>query len=104
MRILIVEDDAETSSYLASGLEEDGHVAKQIANGREGLSQAMAGSFDVLIVDRMLPGMDGLTLVETLRTNRIETPVLILTTMSGIGDRVSGLNAGADDYLVKPFS
>ena len=103
MRILIVEDDAETSSYLASGLEEDGHVAKQIANGREGLSQAMAGSFDVLIVDRMLPGMDGLTLVETLRTNRIETPVLILTTMSGIGDRVSGLNAGADDYLVKPF-
>jgi two-component system OmpR family response regulator len=103
MRILIIEDDTETATYLAGGLEEDGHVTSRAANGRDGLSLAMTDNFDMLIVDRMLPGLDGLTLVEMLRADRIETPVLFLTTMSGIGDRVAGLNAGGDDYLVKPF-
>jgi two-component system OmpR family response regulator len=104
MRILIVEDDAETATYLFRGLEEDGHAVKRSANGRDGLSLAMTENFDVLIVDRMLPGLNGLALVETLRAKRIETPVLFLTTMAGIDDRVTGLNAGGDDYLVKPFA
>lgn len=103
MRILIIEDDDETAAYLAGGLEDDGHLATRIANGRDGLALAMTENFDVLIVDRMLPGLDGLTLVEMLRARRVETPVLFLTTMSGIGDRVTGLNAGGDDYLIKPF-
>jgi len=103
MRILIIEDDVETAAYLAIGLEDDGHDVKHVANGRDGLEVALTGNFDVLIVDRMLPGLDGLSLVELLRARRVETPVLFLTTMSGIGDRVTGLNAGGDDYLVKPF-
>ena len=104
MRILVVEDDAETAAYLVSGLEEDGHAASRAVNGRDGLFLAMTENFDLLIVDRMLPGVDGLALVKTLRVSKIETPVLFLTTMSGIDDRVMGLNAGADDYLVKPFA
>ena len=104
MRILIVEDDAETATYLFRGLEEDGHTVRRAANGRDGLSLAMTENFDVLIVDRMLPGLNGLALVEMLRAKRIETPVLFLTTMAGIDDRVTGLNAGGDDYLVKPFA
>lgn len=103
MRILIIEDDTETAAYLAGGLEDDGHVIKRAANGRDGLSLAMTEDFDVLVVDRMLPGLDGLSVVEMLRAHRVETPVLFLTTMSGIDDRVAGLNAGGDDYLVKPF-
>src|SRR6266436_6380239 len=104
MRILIIEDDTETAAYLAGGLEEDGHVVRRSANGRDGLSLAMIEDFDVLVVDRMLPGLDGLSVVEMLRAHRVETPVLFLTTMSGIDDRVAGLNAGGDDYLVKPFA
>jgi two-component system OmpR family response regulator len=103
VRILIIEDDAETASYLAGGLKEDGHDVSRTANGSDGLSLAMTRNFDLLIVDRMLPSLDGLTLVKTLRLSRIETPVLFLTAMSGIDDRVIGLNAGGDDYLVKPF-
>src|SRR5262249_30518563 len=104
VRILIIEDDAETAAYVAGGLEEDGYEVVHSANGSEGLSLAMTRNFDLLIVDRMLPSLDGLTLVQTLRAHSIETPVLFLTSMSGIDDRVTGLNAGGDDYLVKPFA
>jgi two-component system OmpR family response regulator len=104
MRILIVEDDAESARYLIDGLEEEGYTVSRAANGREGLFLAMTESFDLLIVDRMLPELDGLSLVKTLRSAQNETPVLFLTTMSGIDDRVTGLNAGGDDYLVKPFA
>jgi two-component system OmpR family response regulator len=104
MRILVVEDDVETADYLVGGLEEEGHAVSRSGNGRDGLFLAMTETFDLLIVDRMLPELDGLTVVKTLRAGRIETPVLFLTTMAGIDDRVTGLNAGGDDYLVKPFA
>lgn len=104
MRILLIEDDAETASYLVSGLEEEGYAVVRSGNGRDGLFLATSEHFDLMIVDRMLPGLDGLTIVKTLRAGQIETPVLFLTTMSGIDDRVTGLNAGGDDYLVKPFA
>jgi len=104
VRILIIEDDAETAAYIVAGLKDDGHKVDCAANGIEGLSFAMARDYDLLIVDRMLPLLDGLTLVEKLRLDRVETSVLFLTSMSGIDDRVSGLNAGGDDYLVKPFA
>ena len=104
MRILVVEDDSETASYLTGGLEEEGHAVSWSRAGRDGLFLAMSENFDLLIIDRMLPEMDGLTLVKTLRAARVETPVLFLTTMAGIDDRVTGLNAGGDDYLVKPFA
>ncbi|HEY4264294.1 MAG TPA: response regulator transcription factor [Micropepsaceae bacterium] len=104
MRILVVEDDAETASYLVAGLEEEAFTVRRAANGRDGLLIAMTEAFDLLIVDRMLPQLDGLTLVKTLRTASIQTAVIFLTTMTGIDDRVTGLNAGGDDYLVKPFA
>jgi len=104
VRILVIEDDAETSAYLAEGLREEGHAVSSTDNGRDGLFMAASEDFDLAIVDRMLPEMDGLTLVKTLRAGKVETPILFLTTMSGIDDRVTGLNAGGDDYLVKPFA
>jgi len=104
LRILVVEDDSETAGYLTGGLEEEGHAISWSRAGRDGLFLAMTENFDLLIIDRMLPELDGLTLVKTLRAARIETPVLFLTTMAGIDDRVTGLNAGGDDYLVKPFA
>jgi two-component system OmpR family response regulator len=104
VRILVVEDDAETASYLVAGLEEEAFTVRRAANGRDGLLIAMTEAFDLLIVDRMLPQLDGLTLVKTLRTASIQTAVIFLTTMTGIDDRVTGLNAGGDDYLVKPFA
>src|SRR4030088_3830927 len=104
MRILVVEDDRRTSDYIAKGLSQSGHVPDVIADGREALALAASESWDLLIVDRMLPGLDGLALVRTLRASGISTPALFLTTMGGLDDRVSGLNAGGDDYLVKPFA
>jgi two-component system, OmpR family, response regulator len=104
LRILVVEDDAETAAYLIGGLEEEGYAVSHSSDGRDGLFLATTENFDLLIVDRMLPELDGLTLVKTLRASGIETSVLFLTTMSGIDDRVIGLNAGGDDYLVKPFA
>jgi two-component system OmpR family response regulator len=104
MRILAVEDDAESAGYLVCGLEEEGHAVTLAANGRDGLHLSVTESFDLLIIDRMLPELDGLTLVRTVRSRQIKTPVLFLTLMSGISDRVAGLNAGGDDYLVKPFA
>lgn len=104
MKILLVEDDDRTADYILRGAEEHGHVVDRAANGRDGLFLATGEKYDVLIVDRMLPGLDGLALVKSLRAADVKTPTLFLTTMCGIDDRVEGLNAGGDDYLTKPFS
>ncbi|KAJ0336135.1 hypothetical protein COL154_014374 [Colletotrichum chrysophilum] len=104
MRILLIEDDKKTSNYVAKGFSEAGHVCDAIANGESGLFQAMHEHYDVLVVDRMLPGLDGLSMVKALRSAGRKTPVLFLTSIGGIDDRVEGLEAGGDDYLVKPFA
>lgn len=104
MKVLVVEDDAETSAYIVRGLKEHGHAVEMAASGRDGLFLGVDASFDVIVMDRMLPGMDGLNLVKSLRAGGVETPVIFLTAMGGVGERVEGLEAGADDYLVKPFS
>ena len=104
MKILLIEDDQETADYVARGLHEHGHVVDHAATGRDGLFLAGAAEHDVLIVDRMLPGLDGLGLVRMLRGAGLKAPVLFLTALGGVGDRVRGLEAGGDDYLVKPFA
>ena len=104
MKILLIEDDRETADYVMQGLTEAGHNVMVAADGRDGLFRAAGESWDLLIVDRMLPGIDGLAIVKTLRSGSIETPILFLTTLGGIDDRVAGLNAGGDDYLIKPFA
>ncbi len=104
MKILIVEDDSDTAAYVAAGLKEGGHVVDRAADGRDGLFLAAGEPYDLLIVDRKLPGLDGLAVVKTICGAGIRTPVLFLTTMGGIDDRVEGLEAGGDDYLVKPFA
>ena len=104
MNILVIEDDNETRDYVSAGLKEAGHNVDSARDGYEGLFLAKEKKHDLLIVDRMLPDLDGLTLVKTLRSVGSTVPVLFLTTMCGIDDRVEGLNAGADDYLVKPFA
>ncbi len=104
VKILLVEDDRETAEYIAKGLREHGHVVDKTDNGRDGLYMATGEPYDVIIVDRNLPKMDGLSLVKAARTSGTKTPVLFLTTMGGVDDRVAGLEAGADDYLVKPFA
>ena len=104
MKILLIEDDGENADYVANGLREEGHLVAQVASGADGLICAMENGFDLLIVDRMIPGLDGLSLVRSLRAAGRHTPVLFLTALGGVEDRVSGLNAGGDDYLVKPFA
>ena len=104
MKVLLIEDDQETSAYVARGLREQGHVVDLAATGRDGLFLATDGGHDVLIVDRMLPGLDGIGLVKMLRGTGVNVPVLFLTALGGVGDRVRGLEAGGDDYLVKPFA
>lgn len=104
MKILLIEDDGESADYVANGLREEGHLIAQAATGTEGLVCALGDGFDLLIVDRMIPGLDGLNLVKSLRATGQHTPVLFLTALGGVEDRVSGLNAGGDDYLVKPFA
>ncbi len=104
MKILLIEDDAETAAYIAGGLKEHGHTVDHTSDGQAGLMLAAGESYDVVIVDRMLPGLDGLGLVRTLRGAGVKTPVLFLTALGGIDDRVTGLEAGGDDYLVKPFA
>ena len=103
MRLLVVEDDIETASYVLRGLREHGHVADHGKDGHNGLMLAGEGKYDVLIIDRMLPKLDGLTLLKTLRAGGVKTPALFLTAMGSVEDRVRGLEAG-DDYLVKPFA
>ncbi|MFO1170901.1 MAG: response regulator transcription factor [Hyphomicrobiaceae bacterium] len=104
MRILLIEDDAEVAQNVAKSLKQHGHIVEHAADGRDGLMLAIGERFDVVIVDRMLPALDGLSLIKSVRTAKIGTPMLILTTKGGIEDRVEGLEAGADDYLVKPFA
>lgn len=104
MRILIIEDDLETNQFVAKGLSQAGHQVSTCADGRDGLFQATGGDFDAIVLDRMLPGLDGLALVKALRAAGDATPVIMLTAVGGIADRVEGLEGGADDYLVKPFA
>ncbi len=103
-RGLIIEDDAETAGFIARGLREAGSVVDHAETGVDGLFLASEGAYDVVVVDRMLPRMDGLALVRMLRETGVQTPVLFLTAVSGLGDRVEGLEAGGDDYMVKPFA
>jgi two-component system, OmpR family, response regulator len=104
VKTLIIEDDAETAGFIAAGLRSRGHEPTLAANGREGFEIAAHETFDVIILDRMLPGLDGLSVVALLRAEGVSTPVLFLTNLSGVDDRVEGLGAGGDDYLVKPFA
>ena len=104
MRVLIIEDDQQTLAYLKRGLEEAGHTVDQAADGKEGMYLALEGRYDVAIIDRMLPGTDGLSIVRAMRASKIDTPVLILSALGEVDDRVQGLRAGGDDYLVKPFA
>ncbi|MDO9104436.1 MAG: response regulator transcription factor [Methylovulum sp.] len=104
MKIAIIEDDAETRAYLVNGLKEIGFTVDSASDGLSGLLLVKEGHYELLVIDRMLPHLDGLTLVKTLRSTGCTVPVLFLTTLCGIDDRVEGLNAGADDYLVKPFA
>jgi two-component system, OmpR family, response regulator len=104
MKILVIEDDRMTGPYIAEGLREEGHVVDLLTNGADGLIQAATVGYDILVVDRMLPGLDGLAVVRTLRGAKNPVPVLLLTALDGVEDRIEGLNAGADDYLVKPFA
>ncbi len=103
MRLLIIEDDEDVASYVKSGLEQAGYTVDTASNGKDGLFLATTESYDGIIVDRMLPGVDGLTIVRTLRASAITTPALVLSALGEVDDRVSGLKAGGDDYLVKPF-
>jgi two-component system, OmpR family, response regulator len=103
MRVLLVEDDVETASYIAEGLRAHGVSIDHAADGVLGLSRAMSADYQAIILDRLLPGRDGLSLLKTLRAASVRTPVLYLTAMDGLNDRVEGLEAGGDDYLIKPF-
>lgn len=104
MRILVIEDDKDVAAYIRGGLEENGHTVDTSANGKDGLFLATTEKYDVLVVDRMLPELDGLTIVKTLRGADNTVPVLILSALGEVDDRVKGLRAGGDDYLVKPFA
>ncbi|MEM8699062.1 MAG: response regulator transcription factor [Pseudomonadota bacterium] len=104
MRVLLVEDNDETASFVMRGLSENGAVVARCATATEALSAAADPGLDVIIFDRLLPGMDGLDAVRLLRASKVATPILILSALSGIDDRVDGFSGGADDYLVKPFA
>jgi two-component system OmpR family response regulator len=104
MRILIIEDDREAASYLVKAFREAGHVADHASDGLDGYAMAESGDYDVLVVDRMLPKLDGLSLIRSLREQKVETPVLILSALGQVDDRVKGLRAGGDDYLPKPYA
>ena len=104
MHILLVEDDQETRDYVARGLREEGHAVDMAGNGLDGLHQASEIAYDLLVVDRMIPALDGISMVKSLRAAGMTAPVLFLTALGAVADRVQGLEAGGDDYLVKPFS
>ena len=104
MRILVAEDDTVIADFVAQGLREAGFVVEVAATGPEGLRKAIGGGYDAAVIDVMLPGMDGLALIEALRTKKVQTPVLILSARHSVDDRVTGLQAGGDDYLTKPFA
>jgi two-component system OmpR family response regulator len=104
MNILLVEDDTATASFIQKGLNEQGYVVDHAANGEDGLHLGLNNPYDVMIIDRMLPGIDGLTIIRALRKQNITTPVLILSALGEVDNRVEGLRAGGDDYLVKPYA
>ncbi len=104
MKILLIEDDISTLSFIKKGLKEFGHVVDAFTNGNKGLDAAYLGEHDIIILDRMLPEIDGLTIVTKIRNNKITTPVLFLSALGEVDDKVKGLKAGGDDYLTKPFS
>jgi two-component system, OmpR family, response regulator len=104
MKLLVVEDDRETASYLYKGLSESGYTVDRAGDGREGLFLASSGTYDAIVLDRMLPEIDGLAVLGALRAAEIGTPALILSALGSVDDRVKGLRAGGDDYLVKPFA
>ena len=104
MKILVIEDDEETAVFIATGLAARGHEATITGDGRKGFELAAADRFDAIVLDRMLPELDGLAVVALLRAEGVSTPVLFLTNLSGVDERVDGLEAGGDDYLVKPFA
>lgn len=104
MRILVIEDDEQTAGYLRKGLKEAGHTVDWSKDGRDGLFMATNERYDLFIVDRMLPGIDGLSIVKVLRSENVRTPILILSALGQVDDRVRGLKAGADDYLSKPYA
>lgn len=104
MRLLLIEDDEAVAAFLLQGLREASYAVDRASNGVDGLHLACSEGYDVIVLDLMLPGMDGLTVLRNLRSRKIGTPLICLTARDGVGDRVEGLNAGADDYLAKPFS
>ncbi|MDQ2095956.1 response regulator transcription factor [Rhodalgimonas zhirmunskyi] len=104
MKLLLVEDDTETAEYIVKSLTADGYVVDHVEDGRKAIATATVHDYDVMVFDRMLPGLDGLSLVRALRAAKIKTPILLLTALGEVEDRVDGLHAGADDYLPKPFA
>jgi len=104
MRILLIEDDLSVADFITKGLTENNHVIDHQADGKEGLFFATTENYDVMVIDRMLPNVDGLTIIRTIRASKINTPVIILSAMADVEQRVEGLQNGADDYLVKPFA
>ena len=104
MRILFVEDDKPVADYVVKGLQEAGHTVDHADNGKDGLFLAAGESYDAMVIDRMLPKVDGLTIIQTLRASENKTPVIILSALADVEERVKGLKVGADDYLVKPFA
>ncbi len=104
MKILLIEDDKESAKYLLKGLREQGYVVDHCVNGKDGLFMATTERYDAMIIDRMIPEVDGLTIVQTLRASANETPIILLTALDKVEERVKGLKAGADDYLAKPYS
>ncbi len=103
-KILVIEDDADTRAFIVKGLGEQSHVIDQSSDGRDGLFMATSGSYDLIILDRMLPALDGLGVLKALRAADVATPVLILSALASVDDRIAGLESGSDDYLVKPFA
>ena len=103
-KILVIEDDSDTRMFIAKGLAEQGHVVDQSSDGRDGLFMASDGSYDLIILDRMLPALDGLGVLKALRAADVATPILILSALASVDDRIAGLESGSDDYLVKPFA
>ena len=102
-RILVVEDDAETAAYVSKGLREAGFAVEHVSDGRDGFYRASDAQFDAVVMDRMMPGMDGLAVIKALRAAGVETPILVLSALGELDERVGGLRAGGDDYLTKPF-
>ena len=104
MKLLLIEDDVETAEFIIKSLGEIGHVIEHFTDGLEGLKAGLIGDHDLILADRRLPSLDGLNIVKRVRAAGIETPIIFLTTMDGVDDRLEGLDAGGDDYLIKPFA